>query len=124
VKKTTALFEDTTMAYNRWVQGIASRQLGATKMTVSDVLDSKKPKSFDGATTKDIPIHPSLAKTPELVGSILVNLSNIESKLKDALASNMSQDPQKKLILKQLIALARHNDRMTRRMVGYFEKLS
>ena len=124
MKKTAALFEDTTMAYNRWVQGIASRELTASRVGLSDILDDKKAKPLGSKVVKDIPLHPTLSKTPELVGTMLISLSNMEAKIRMALASNMAEDPEKTAILRQLLLIAKHNKRMTRRMINCFEKLS
>ena len=123
MKKSEALFEDTTMAYNRWTQGIASREQSASKVGLKDILDDKKAQSLDTKTTKNIPLHPTLTQTPALVGGILANLSNLEMKLKAALASNMVEDEEKEAILKTLFLLTRHNRRTTNRMVNLFKKL-
>ena len=112
------------MAYNRWVQGIASREQSATKVTLGDVLDGKKATPLDNKPSlKDKPLHPVLTQTPMLVGSIMTDLSNMEAKIKSALMSNMGHNPRKKRILLELLALTNHGDRTIRRMISRFERL-
>jgi hypothetical protein len=124
MKKASALFEDTTMAYNRWTQGIASREIKANKTSLGDLLNPQKDKPMGAPTTKDVPLHPCLAKSPEIVGSMLMDLSNLQAKLKTALASNMAQDPKKKSDLNQLLAISNHNEKMVKRMVHIFNRLT
>ncbi len=106
MKKSGVVFEDTTMAYNRWVQGIASRELGATQTPVRDLLDKKK-SQMPGETNAPKTPHPILDNTPEIVGNAILALSCIQQKLKQALSSNLAQDP----IKKQRLLYALKNNR-------------
>jgi hypothetical protein len=125
VKKTTALFEDTEMAYNRWVQGIASREQSSSKTSLASIFNANKAKPLDNEhPPENKPLHPVLEKTPEIVGCILLDLANLDSKIKVALNSNMARDPKKKEILNKLAHITQHNKRMTKRLIKYFKMLT
>ena len=105
MKKTGVVFEDTTMAYNRWVQGIASRELNATQTPIKDLFDRKR-SQLPGATNAPPASHPIRDNTPEIVGNAVLSLSCIQQKLKQALSSNLARDPVKK---QRLLLALKHN---------------
>lgn len=90
--KKSVLFEDTTMAYNRWVQGVATRQLDAMPTSLNKLLgldgrDNQYPNKAKANKT----LHPILDNTPEIIGNALVSLLNLRSKLNVALQSNLRE---------------------------------
>jgi len=119
VNRTTALFEDTTMAYNRWVQGIASRELASTRVNVPQVLN-KQPIVDKAPKT----MHPVLDKTPEIVGSLILNLTNLSQKVDLALNSNLVKSERKKETLIRLQKKIKKNLRYVSTFITDFESLS
>ena len=119
MRKTTAIFEDTTMAYNRWVQGVASRELNATKVGMGDIIGKTsrpdKPKK---------PLHPLLDKAPETLGGIVLNLNNLRQKIKLALDSNLARKERNKVILERLLVKVNRNLRFINSLIRDFESLS
>ena len=117
--KTKAIFEDTTMAYNRWTQGIASRELSTSKVGLSDLI--KKQPKVDKAPK---PLHPILAKTPETVGTIIVCLQNLKQKVDLALDSNLARNSKHKETLMFLKRKINRNLRFINSIIRDFESLS
>ena len=88
------------MAYNRWVQGIASRELGTTPVSLNKLLgldggQSQYPNNAKALKT----LHPILDNTPEILGNALISLLELRTKLNVALQSNLSDSEQDKLKL-------------------------
>lgn len=110
------------MAYNRWVQGIASREISSTPAPMRDLFDKKKAQSMGDAKTPKM-IHPTLDKTPEIVGNALLALSNLKQKTNEALQSNLSQDPKKKQVLINILNLTKQNLNMLSRTIKELEKI-
>lgn len=119
MRKDLPIFEDATMAFNRWTQGIAARELNATKVGLSDIIGKTsrpdKPKK---------PLHPILDKTPETVGGLILNLTNLKMKIKQALNSNLTQKETNKIILKRLLKKVERNLRFINSITRDFESLS
>ena len=119
MRRKTAIFEDTTMAYNRWVQGIASREHASTQVGIAQLMGrqtrpDKPPR----------PLHPTLDKTPEILGNTILNLTNLRQKVNLALSSNLAQDPKKKNILLNIQKKIARNLRFLNSFVEDFANLS
>jgi hypothetical protein len=119
VRRATAIFEDTTMAYNRWVQGIASREHATTQVGVAQLMGrqnspDKPPK----------PLHPTLDKTPEILGNAILNLTNLRQKVNLALVSNLAQDSKKKNTLLKIQKKISRNLRFLNSFIDDFNSLS
>lgn len=91
MKKYKTLFEDTTMRYNKWVQGVAQRDMSTTPMRLSDV---KKPGTKEPNTTP-----PILDGTSQILGCIVLNVGNLQQKLMVALESTLAEKKETKKIL-------------------------
>jgi hypothetical protein len=107
------------MAYNRWVQGIASREHSATQVGVAQLMgkqsQSDKPPR---------PLHPTLDKTPEILGNAILNLTNLRQKVNLALTSNLAQDPKKKNTLMKIQKKISRNLRFLNSFIADFNSLS
>ena len=75
------IFEDATMAYNRWTQGIASREFAAGKVTLFDLFD-KYNKQFPNDAKDHTYIPPTLTTSVDLIGNILNSNSNFRDKIR------------------------------------------
>lgn len=93
--KKTVVFEDATMAYNRWVQGIASREMSSTQVPLRDLVD-KRSNQLPGETNALVWNHPILDGAPGIVGSAIMSISALRQKLSQARGSNLASDPVKK----------------------------
>lgn len=94
------LFEDATMAYNRWVQGIASRQMDVAPTSLSKLigLDGRNDQ-YPNNVKAGNSLHPLLDNTPMIVGDALISLLNLKTKLNTALQSNLKKTKNDKLRL-------------------------
>ena len=88
------------MAYNRWVQGIASRQMDAAPTSLNKLLglDSSNNQYPNNSKTSSS-LHPLLDNAPEIVGNALISLLNLRSKLNIALQSNLRDSKKDKIKL-------------------------
>lgn len=75
------VFEDATMSYNRWVQGIASREQNSGKVTLFDLFD-KQTRQFPGSQKEEVYIPPTLSNISTLLGNIVVNNANLQDKMR------------------------------------------
>jgi len=76
--KKTILFEDAVMYYNKWVQGIASRDISGQKVGIKDIL-KKNEEHLDGNPnfSKSSPVLPfPIDNTVSLLGDLSLNTSN------------------------------------------------
>jgi len=100
VKKRTAVFEDTTMAYNRWVQGIAARDQNAVPTSLAKLLglsDDNNQYPNNAKTLRGL--HPLLDGIPTIAGEAFLSLANMKQKVDAALASNLGQSKENKEVL-------------------------
>lgn len=76
--KKQVLFEDTTMYYNKWVQGVASRDLASQKMGLKDLLkmdDQHLDQNPNGAKADNVLPYP-MPNAVSILGDLVVNTSN------------------------------------------------
>jgi len=105
VKKRTAVFEDTTMAYNRWVQGIASRDLNAVPTSLGKLLGlSGENDQYPNSAKAPRGLHPVLDGIPTIAGEAFLSLANMKQKIDTALMSNLADTPKTK---EELMAIRR-----------------
>jgi len=119
VRKATVIFEDATMAYNRWVQGIASREHSATPVNIAQLVG--KQASPDKPAR---PLHPTLDKSPEILGNTILNLTNLRQKISCALDSNLATKPENKKVLLKLQKKIAKNLRFLDTFARDFDALS
>lgn len=88
------------MAYNRWVQGIASRQMDVAPTSLSKLigLDGRNDQ-YPNNVKAGNSLHPLLDNTPMIVGDALISLLNLKTKLNTALQSNLKKTKNDKLRL-------------------------
>lgn len=123
MKRVPVVFEDTTMAYNRWVQGIASREISASSIPLSKVLNDTQREQDPNFKQNNKSIHPILDKTPEIVGQVIMSLSNLKQKVKLALQSDLAHNLKKKESLKKTLRLINRELRIVQIIVKEFENL-
>lgn len=105
MKKRTAVFEDTTMAYNRWVQGIASRDLNAVPTSLGKLLGlSGENDQYPNSAKSPRSLHPLLDGIPTIAGEAFLSLANMKQKIDGALMSNLADTPKTK---EELMAIRR-----------------
>ena len=77
------------MAYNRWVQGIAARDMGSTPVSLSKLLGLSDEYDQSPNNVK-VPkqLHPLLDNTAGIVGNAYLSLSNLKQKIDLLLRSN------------------------------------
>lgn len=85
--KNKLLFEDATMYYNKWVQGIAKGEFGTQRLKFKDIVNTNKDhESQSPNTTKADPISPyPLPNTVSIFGDLIINTSNALTLFKNAL---------------------------------------
>jgi len=122
VKKFAVVFEDTTLASDRWAQSLGSTT-SSTRVTVGDILGLKSQNQDPNNVNLSKPIHPILSGAPEALGSAIVNMYNIRQKVKSAMGSNLANDPNKKEILKNMLHIVNSEIRQMKAIAKEFEKL-
>jgi len=88
VKK--VLFED-VMNYNKWVSGIASRDLAAQKVTLKDLFDRTNTSQHPNYTKASIPMPYPLPNVIEQLGELYMNATNSITIFKLALKNPLIQ---------------------------------
>jgi hypothetical protein len=88
VKK--VLFED-VMNYNKWVSGIASRDLAAQKVTLKDLFDRTNTSQHPNYSKASIPMPYPLPSVIEQLGELYMNATNSISIFKLALKNPLIQ---------------------------------
>ena len=94
--KNKVLFEDTVMAYNKWVQGLASREFNAQRLKFKDLfstnhdLTSQSPNDAKAGNVLPFP----LTNIVSTLGDLSTNMSNSVLAFQDALKHpNVKKDP-------------------------------
>jgi len=82
--KPTLLFEE-VMQYNKWVSGIASRDLSTQRVTLSDIFDTDKNPQIPGAVKAGNDLPYPLKNVMNQLGDLYVNSSNSVELFKQAL---------------------------------------
>ena len=85
--KNKLLFEDATMYYNKWVQGIAGKEFGTQQLKFKDIVDANKDhESQSPNTTKAGNVMPyPLPNTVSIFGDLIIGTSNALTMFKNAL---------------------------------------
>jgi len=107
--KKNVLFEDTVSGYNKWVQGLASREFNAQRLKFKDLfstnhdLVTQSPNQAKAGNVLPFPL-PNVVST---LGDLTTNMSNSILAFKSALKHpNVEKDPKaKKEIENILLAL-------------------
>ncbi len=85
--KSPILFEDATMYYNKWVQGIASRDLASQKIGLKELID-KNDEHMDQSpnTAKAEPVMPyPIPNAVSVLGELVTTTSNSLALFRQAL---------------------------------------
>ena len=105
--KKKVLFEDTVMGYNKWVQGLASREFNAQRLKFKDLfstnhdLTSQSPNDAKAGNVLPFPL-PNIVST---LGDLSTNMSNSISAFKDALKHpNVEKDSKAKKELELILS--------------------
>jgi hypothetical protein len=83
--KKTVLFEDFTNHYNKWVSGIASRELGSQRVTLKDLFDKSVSDQLPGAAKAEKVLPFPLPSVVEQVGELYLNATNTRALFNDSL---------------------------------------
>ena len=85
--KKKLLFEDATMYYNKWVQGIAGKEFGTQQLKFKDIINANKDhESQSPNVTKAGNSMPfPLPNTVSIFGDLIINTSNALTLFKNAL---------------------------------------
>ena len=84
------LFED-VMNYNKWISGIASRDLNAQKVTLKDLFDRTNTSQHPNYTKASIPMPYPLPNVIEQLGELYINATNSITIFKIALENPLIQ---------------------------------
>lgn len=83
--KKTVLFEDFTNYYNKWVSGIASRELGSQRVTLKDLFDKTVTDQLPGAAKAEKVLPFPLPNVIQQIGELYLNATNTRALFNDAL---------------------------------------
>ena len=83
--KKTVLFEDFTNYYNKWVSGIASRELGFQRVTLKDLFDKSVTDQLPGSAKAEKVLPFPLPSVVEQVGELYLNATNTRALFNDSL---------------------------------------
>lgn len=83
--KKTVLFEDFTNHYNKWVSGIASRELGSQRVTLRDLFDKSVTDQLPGAAKAEKVLPYPLPNVIKQIGELYLNASNTRNLFNDSL---------------------------------------
>lgn len=85
--KSVTLFEDVTKYYNKWVQGIASRELASQRIGIDEILDKNNEhtkQSPNDAEAEPVMIYP-IPNAVSILGEIIMSTSNALALFRQAL---------------------------------------
>ncbi len=95
--KKKLLFEDATMYYNKWVQGIAGKEFGTQRLNFKDIVNANKdhesqsPNTVKAGNSMPYP----LPNTVSIFGDLIIHTSNaltmFKSSLKNPVVKNNKQ---------------------------------
>lgn len=96
--KKKLLFEE-VMNYNKWVSGIASRELASQRVTLKDLFD-KSVNQYPNDVKADKAIPYPLPNTVQQLGDLYINACNARNMFKNSLSNPVVQEnePAKKYI--------------------------
>ena len=83
--KKSVLFEDFTNHYNKWVSGIASRELGSQRVTLKDLFDKSITDQLPGAAKAEKVLPYPLPSVIEQIGELYLNATNTRNLFNDSL---------------------------------------
>jgi len=83
--KKAVLFEDFTNHYNKWVSGIASRELGTQRVTLKDLFDKTVTDQLPGAAKAEKVLPYPLPSVIEQIGELYLHANNTRSLFNDSL---------------------------------------
>ncbi len=85
--KKKLIFEDATMYYNKWVQGIAGKEFGTQQLKFKDIINANKDhesQSPNDAKAGNIMPYP-LPSTVSVFGDLIIHTSNALTMFKSSL---------------------------------------
>lgn len=92
-KKYGVLNEDTKMLYNKWVRGIATREMQPEVITVDDIVNR-----FRNNNSQANPIYPyPLDKMMDFIGDIFVKCADLRRTLAMSVNNPLIKDKAKKI---------------------------
>ena len=124
MKKAITVFEDTTMAYNRWVQGIASGEHSAEQLPLTKAIEGDFKRLHPNHSKTRRPLHPILDKSPEALGSAIIHLSNLKQMTKTALNSNLVHRGTNKQTLNRILYRLNRMSLLVQLTVKDFNRIS
>lgn len=85
--KKKLLFEDATMYYNKWVQGIAGREFGTQRLRFKDIVNANQDHESQSPNTAkaDNVIPYPLPNTVSIFGDLIIHTSNALTMFKSSL---------------------------------------
>jgi hypothetical protein len=91
-KKPSALNEDSRMMYNKWVSGIAKRDLQPELITVADIVNR-----FRNRYDKSQPLPYPLNLLVDRIGDIFVKCSELRKSLSNSIFNPVIRDDKEKI---------------------------
>jgi len=97
--KPKLLFEE-VMQYNKWVSGIASRELASQRVTLKDLFDKSVNQYPNDAKADKLVPYP-LPSVVEQLGDLYINACNAKNMFKNSLTNPVIQEnePAKKYVI-------------------------
>ena len=85
--KKKLLFEDATMYYNKWVQGIAGREFGTQRLKFKDIVNANKDHESQSPNVTKVgnALPYPLPNAVSIFGDLIINTSNALTMFKTAL---------------------------------------
>lgn len=92
-KKFSALNEDSSMIYNKWVAGIAKRELDSDVITVNDIIDR-----FRNRTVAPKILPYPLNSMLDMLGELFVQAANLRRLLQTSVSNPLIKEKKEKII--------------------------
>lgn len=94
MNKKTLLSEDNQMMYNKWVSGIAKREVPADVITVDDIVNRFR-NDLSGRAPKQLPFPLTLLL--DFIGNIFIQTADLRRTLVDSIHYPIIKDSDKKV---------------------------
>lgn len=121
--KKKVFFEDATMQYNKWVQGIASREQASGKITLFDLFDQNN-KQIPGETDNPVYIPIAMTNVTAIIGSLLTDNANFQDKLRITWSSPYCKESKRnREILRGIFAQSKQIDKIVQDIVKQMDIL-
>lgn len=119
--------EDNTMMYNRWVQGIATRDLNGKPILMTDLKTVNNSQNYTNSDIGEPNIQiPKVLPFPlstiyDDIAGFLIDYSNIQEKLHKSLQNPVNNDVEQQKI-KEVIQIFKQVESIIKQAVNRFDK--